>query len=105
MWLSKNPAAIQLLEANQDKICWSTLSTNPAAINLLQKHPDKICWSWLCKNPAALNLLSKNQDKIEWGILSYNPGIYEYDYTQMTRPFKEELLAVIYHPENVKKLI
>jgi hypothetical protein len=29
-WLSKNPNAMHLLEANQDKIDWMMLSSNPA---------------------------------------------------------------------------
>ena len=81
------------------------LSTNPEAIHLLEKNQDKIEWSWLCKNPAATEILKVNQDKIDWVIFSYNPGIFEYNYKGMTRPFTEELLSVVYHPDNVKKLI
>ena len=43
-WLSKNPAAIHILEQNLDKIDWDWLSLNPAAIHILEQNPDKINW-------------------------------------------------------------
>ena len=55
--LSQNPAAIHLLESNQDKIKWRHLSDNPAALSLLEKNLDKIDWNVLSENPAALHLL------------------------------------------------
>ena len=89
--LSTNPNAIQLLEANPEKInCWALQenpsrhllksykkikdveddwryqSLNPDAIPLLEKNLDKVCWNTLCLNPAAIPLLTKNQDKIHW---------------------------------------
>ena len=48
-YLSENPNAIHLLEANQDKI---DLSQNPNAIHLLEANPHKINWSWLSGNPS-----------------------------------------------------
>jgi hypothetical protein len=53
-----NPAAIHLitaeLEANPDsnKIDWLFLSSNPAAIHLLEQNQDKIDWHCLSANPA-----------------------------------------------------
>ena len=41
-YLSENPNAIQLLEANLDKIYWAMLSINPAAIHILEDNLDKI---------------------------------------------------------------
>ncbi len=72
--LSRNPAAMRLLEANPDKICWPSLSQNPSAIRLLEANPDKINWKRLCMNPAAIHLLEANPDKINWHTLSMNPN-------------------------------
>ena len=103
--LSVNPRAIDYLEKNPDKIDWFYLSLNPAAIPLLQENPDKIDWTWLSANTSALQLLEENQLKIDWWELSKNPEIFEYDYKAMSRPFTEELIATVYHPDNFKKLI
>ncbi len=73
-WLSENPNAIHLLEANQDKISWWRLSRNPNATQILKANPDKINWRWLSENPNALHLLEANQDKIDWIDLSANPN-------------------------------
>ena len=61
--MNENPAAIKLLEQNQDKINWIHLSRN--------------------ENPAAIKLLKQNQDKINWERLSSNPAIFKlYSYTK-----------------------
>ena len=61
-YLSKNPRAIDLLEANPDKINWDSLSLNPNAIELLKANKDKINWSYLSlnTNPEVIKLLQKN---------------------------------------------
>jgi hypothetical protein len=105
-YLSKNPAAIDILEANQDKIDWYELSSNPAAIHLLEANPEKICWHELYRNPNAGDLFEKfcDCDDIQWFRLSRNPCIFEYDYEAMLESrtlLHEELLSVIYHPENL----
>jgi hypothetical protein len=71
---SCNPASIDFLEKNPEKIDWESLSTNPAAIHLLEKNPEKIDWGWLSANPAAIHLLKKNPEKISWSRLSFNPA-------------------------------
>jgi len=53
------------------------LSTNPAAIELLTANPDKIDWWSLSGNPAAIDLLTNNPDKINWFNLSANPAIFK----------------------------
>jgi len=98
-----NPAAIEILEQNQDKIDWSCLSENPAAIHLLEKNLDKISWRWIAENPLAIRILEQNQDKIDWEHLSANPAIFEYDYKKMTQPFTEELMQNRFHPKNLVK--
>ena len=45
-WLSMNINACDYLEANPDKINWSTISENPGAIRLLEANPDKIDWEF-----------------------------------------------------------
>ena len=72
MFLSRNPAAIHLLEANQDKINWNWLSSNPAAIHLLASNPDKIDWVWLSLNPA---IFTYDYEKIKQRI--FESGIAE----------------------------
>jgi hypothetical protein len=75
------------------------------AMDLLEANPDNINWVYLSSNPAAIHLLKENLDKISWDKLSENPGIFEYDYEAMKRPFTEELVATVYHPDNYKRLI
>lgn len=97
-WLSANPAAIDLLEANQEKIQWETLESNPAAVKLLKARPDKVRGWFLTANPAAddltelielkskpsdwgflgnnrgsIKLIESNVDKVDWDMLSKNP--------------------------------
>ena len=102
-WLSMNPSAIQMLEANPEQIDWSCLSENPAAIHLLEANLDKIHWRWLAENPEAIHILEANPQKIDWAHLSANPAIFEYDYKAMVRPFTEELMANRFHPDNLDK--
>ncbi len=75
--LSSNPAAIDLIRANLDKVDCARLSRNPAAIDLLKANLDKVNWFWLSNNPAAIDILKVNVDKIKWDMLSKNPAIFE----------------------------
>ncbi len=71
--LCSNPSAIYILERNIKKINWYELSKNKAAIHLLEKYPDKIIYSYLLsENPIAFHILQKNQDKIDWSHFSSN---------------------------------
>jgi hypothetical protein len=77
---------------------------NPAAIGLLERNQDKICWVYLSLNPAAIGLLERNKDKIEWSALSLNPGIFVYDYAAMRSvnvALKEEIIRAAWHPRRV----
>ena len=76
-WLSENPSAMHLLEANQDKIDWYQLSANPSALALLEANPNKIDWYKLSVNPSAIHLLEANQDKINKNMIWCNPTIFE----------------------------
>ena len=97
--------ATKLLDwINIDKIYWEWLSSNPAAIHLLEANPDKIVWHVLSLNPNAIHLLEANQDKIYWCWLSENPAIFQYDYDAMRERcgvFKEDLIKDRFHPRNL----
>ena len=72
-----NPRAIELIKENQDNINWMinwrrSLSRNPAAIDMLKAHPNDIDWKMLSSNPAAIELLKQNKTKICWYMLSKN---------------------------------
>ena len=71
--LSKNKAAIHILEKNLDKVdWWGLLSGNEAAIHILEKNLDKVNWWILSMNRAAIYILEHNLDKVDWCNLSYN---------------------------------
>ena len=55
-----------------NKIDWNYLSDNPNAIHLLEANIDKINWWSLSKNPNGINLLKSNKDKIDWFSLPTN---------------------------------
>ncbi len=55
---------------------WLHVSRNPAAIKLLEKNIDKISWSLLSENSAAIDILNNNQDKISWYSLGINSNAY-----------------------------
>ena len=87
-----------------DKIHWPWLSRNPAAIHLLEKNPGSIDWAFLSVNPAAIHLLEANQDKINWDWFYLNPAIFQYDYDAMRErcgAFKEDLIKDRFHPRNL----
>ena len=75
-FLSANPAAIDILKANTDDICWYELSanTNPEAIELLKTKFYKINWELLSANPAGIDLLKDYPGNIKWNYLSQNPN-------------------------------
>ena len=82
------------------------LSCNPAAIDILEKNIDKINWTNLSSNPAAIGILEKNIDKINWSNLSDNPNIFKikYNYSIISKefePLKEELCKLFYHPKRI----
>ena len=83
--LSENPYAIDILDANRDKIKWYGLcyNTNPKAIQILKENQlekdngdDDIYWDALCINTSneAIEFLSspENYRNIDWEFLSIN---------------------------------
>ena len=104
--LSANSSAIHLLEANPNKINWTQLSANPNAIHLLEANPDKINWKYLSDNLNAIHLLEANKHKIDHNKLFFNPSIFILDYAlmkELTTELHDELMAYVYHPERVAK--
>ena len=84
--------------------CWG-LSGNPAAIHLLEQNQDKIAWNYLSTNPTAIHLLEQNPDKIIWDNLSINSAIFTYDYKKIAEhrwPINKEIIQNRFHPKNMK---
>ena len=80
--LSSNPAAIDLLIENKDKIDFKNLCSCKSfkIVQLLQEHIDKygvnsINWKILSANPYAMVLLEKYKSHIDWDRFSINPLI------------------------------
>jgi hypothetical protein len=78
-----NPEIIQIIDELIDsgspyakQLNWSLLSANPAAINIIKKNMDKISWNYLSVNPEAIDILEENQSLIDWFKLSENPAIF-----------------------------
>ena len=68
-----NPNAMEIIEANLDKISdFTMLSCNPAAVPFLERNPKLIRWNYLCGNPAAIHLIMQKKEKIDWHFLSEN---------------------------------
>jgi len=65
---------------NQEIISWRLLSKNPAAVDLLKRNPDKIDWCFLSLNPSkeAIPILRANPSKIDWTYMAHNPNVMEY---------------------------
>ena len=65
-----------------DTLDWHYLSENPNALNLLEANPNKINWTILSFNPNAIHMLKLHPEKINWNCLSANPSIFEIDPNQ-----------------------
>lgn len=80
-FLSSNPNAIKLLEANPDKIYFREFCKNLNAIHFLSNNKDKICGRELSKNPNAGKLLKENyrrssRTRLDWNKVWRNPSIF-----------------------------
>ena len=78
---------------------------NPSAIQIIEANPDKIKWEQLCVNENALHILEKNQDKIVWKFLSLNSGIFEYDYKRIMQRMdilRDDFIARFYHYDRLE---
>lgn len=73
--LSRNPAAIKMVEYNLDKIYWHHVSSNPAAMHIIERMPNNIDWYSLCKNPAAVNFLQLQLRHHKYLWIASNPQI------------------------------
>ena len=82
------------------------MSKNPAAIHLLEQNPEKINWHYLSQNPAAIHLLEKHPEKIDWSWFSSNPAMFTYDYVTMKQTkaiLHNDLIQSLFHPKNIHK--
>jgi hypothetical protein len=77
--LSGNPAAIQLLTANQKKIDWSELSANPNAIKLLRDNGFKIDLSHPSLKGFDVNVYIDSDYAIPMTQYIYKLGVVGYD--------------------------
>ena len=80
--ISRNEAAVHILEAHPELIDLESICYNPYAVHLVEERLDEMtanAWLHLCVNPshAALDLLSQHPDKITWNYLSMNPRIFD----------------------------
>ena len=109
--LSENPAVIDILLLNPDRIDWNTFSknTHPLAIKHMRKNLDKVSWQYINMNPSAIEILKENPDKIDGYWISVNPGIFEYDYPRLAKTrmnyLRDELLSVSMHPSRISRLL
>ena len=110
-----NSSAMQLIENEirtnpYTRINWLELSKNPAAIRILEKYPEQISWAYLNENtnPEAIRLIEarwKSHRHLQFTIAK-NPYIFTYDYEEMLRSKKklhEELIQNMFHPQNIEK--
>jgi len=109
-YISSNPAAIDIVLENLDKIStrYFNLNPHPKAIQYFKQNPDKIDWILMSMNPGAEELIVKNLDKVDWIMLSKNPCIFKYNVyecatVKRTHLIKDELLATAFHPTRVSK--
>ena len=109
--LSSNtcPLAIKYLEEHLDGADWRALSRNAAAMHILQKNPKKIVWSEYSKNPAAIHDLEKNTIKVYIKDILSNPSVLDIDYKKMaevrTRVIFEDLMKKSLHPTKIQKYV
>ena len=83
------------------------------AIHLIEQNLDKIEGYWLFPNPNAVHLIEKKSLELTPGQLSsysllLNPGVFEIDYLdlqQRIEPFKEELIAKCFHPNQLVRYL
>jgi hypothetical protein len=85
-YLSLNPAALFILEANQKFINWECLCKNQEAIHFIEQNLDKLdkrCWEESLSNnesPRAIRLIEQNVDKLSeksWWYLSKNESAFD----------------------------
>jgi hypothetical protein len=78
--LAMNPAARHLLIKIEDILDVNTLYANPAMIDIILANVNKIDWEYFSINtaPEAIELLIQNPKKIYWLYFSANPAAIQY---------------------------
>jgi hypothetical protein len=92
-----------------ERLNWYALTFNPAdrALDLLEANPDKIYWPYLCRNssPRALRLLEANHRiDYHWQEMAMCSALFRLDYATMREqmaPLREELLRSRMHPSRL----
>lgn len=108
--LSQIEEAIPLLALHLDKVDWNylTKNTNPDVIPILENNLEKVDKMFFCTNPNILPFLENHPETIRWAFFVWNLSIYEPDYENIRKLlsiFKEELMAVVFHPKRISRLI
>lgn len=80
--LFANPNALHLVRddpriAKGDMDVWMPLSRNPAALPIIERYPQHIHWPSLSLNPNAIEILSSNLERADARLLSHNPNALE----------------------------
>ena len=73
-FLSLNPNAVPILDANPQLINWNHISSNSNAMHIIESNLDKINWEYLSDNPSASHLFEGNIDKIDKSVMCRNPS-------------------------------
>lgn len=83
--LSGNPAAIDMLLDNLDKVNLAVLSSNPAAVPFLRNNQHLIIWHRIAPLPEAIDIILENIDKIHLRYFMSNPLSVDYfkDYSYL----------------------
>ena len=64
---------------------WFSLNPNPAAVEFIIKNPDKIDWTWFSENPGAIEFIIKNYpNKIHYYTLAKSTILFDLDYQAMS---------------------
>lgn len=94
---NSNPAVIALLSKPKYAYLrrWKFLSHNPAAVNLLEAHQDRIDYDQLCKNPKAKSLVQTlgHLSKSQLRFLSQNQSQWA---MEMIEPYLKKLKPSLY---------
>jgi len=104
--LSANPAAIDILLENMDKINYRGLSQNPhpKAQEILMKNPWYIDWLYFSEHITNYAFILKRKPKVSIGFWS-NPLIF--DYKAISKCYidiiKEELMQKALHPKRIER--
>ncbi|RLN37121.1 hypothetical protein BBJ28_00012272 [Nothophytophthora sp. Chile5] len=91
-----NVRVLRLFENHENKIHWRLLSRNPAAIPILQQHLSQISLPYLCTNPRVVELIDHFVDVLRFehrSVLSLNPDALPFLEQHLDQVVWEDLSA------------